>query len=88
MTASRGRPSTSLHFAVGQIDGKLDQLIASLLPQLQALAQADQDIHLRVDGVDIRVDEIERWQARIMGGVGVVVFLVGAWEVVRYVSIR
>lgn len=71
-----GRPSASLHFVVGEMNGKLDQLMASLLPQLQALREADKD-H------EDRIGKLEVWQARIIGGGGMVVFLISAWEVIR-----
>lgn len=71
-----GRPSSSLHFVVGEMNGKLDQLMASLLPQLQALREADKS-------QDERIGRLEVWQARIIGGGGVVVFLISAWEVIR-----
>jgi hypothetical protein len=75
---SPGRPSSSLHYAVGEINGKLDQLIASLLPQFQALTLADQNL-------DHRVSTLERGQWLVTGGGVLIVFLFSAYEVVRYV---
>jgi hypothetical protein len=72
----RGRPSTSLHFAVGEINGKIDQMIAQLLPQLQALRDAD-------DSLGGRVTSLERGQWLVTGGGVIIVFLVTAWEIIR-----
>lgn len=68
--ASAGRPSASLHFAVGEMSGKLDQLLLTLLPQLQAL--------------DTRVSSLETWQGRMLGGGAVIVFIITALEAVPY----
>lgn len=76
--ASPGRPSASLHFAVGEINGKLDQLIASLLPQLQSLRDTDQSL-------DVRVTALERGQWLVTGGGVLIVFIVSAWEIIRVV---
>jgi hypothetical protein len=77
-TYPAGRPSSSLHFVVGEMSGKLDQIMASLLPQLQALREADTD-H------DNRIGALEVWQARLIGGGTLLVFLITSWEIVRYV---
>ena len=77
----RGRPSSSLHFVVGEMNGKLDQLMASLLPQLQSLREADASL-------DGRVKSLERGQWVVVGGGSIIVFLVGAWEVIRVVFIH
>lgn len=74
----RGRPSSSLHFVVGEMNGKLDQLMASLLPQLQSLREADASL-------EARVIALERGKWLVVGGGSIVVFLIGAWEIVRYV---
>lgn len=74
----RGRPSSSLHFVVGEMNGKLDQLMASLLPQLQSLREADASL-------DGRVKSLERGQWLVVGGGSIIVFLIGAWEVVRVI---
>lgn len=74
--SSPGRPSTSLHYAVGEISGKLDQVIASLLPQLQALRDADVDL-------EGRVSSLERGQWLVTGGGLIIVFIVSAWEIIR-----
>lgn len=76
--ATAGRPSSSLHFAVGEINGKMDQLIASLLPQLQALRDTDSSL-------DVRVTALERGQWLVTGGGIIIVFIVSAWEVIRVV---
>lgn len=78
LEVSPGRPSSSLHFAVGEINGKLDQLIASLLPQLQSLRDADSSL-------DVRVTALERGQWLVTGGGVLIVFIVSAWEVIRVV---
>lgn len=73
-----GRPSTSLHFAVGEISGKLDQLIAALLPQFESLRAAD-------GSLDLRVTALERGQWLVTGGGLIIVFIVSAWEIIRVV---
>lgn len=80
MTASPslGRPSNSLHYAVGEISGKLDQVIASLLPQLVELKAGH-------EALEVRVSQNEKVLARFMGGGAVVIFLITAFEVIRYV---
>jgi hypothetical protein len=78
---SLGRPSNSLHFAVGEVNGKLDQLIAAILPQLQALRDEDRLLGNRVTTLEAR-------SYKIIGGGSVVVFLIGSWELVRYVIHR
>lgn len=75
---SRRRPPHSLHYALGEVSGKLDQLLVNLLPRLTNLEQADQMLEGRIDG-------IEKWQARLIGGGTVVVFLFTGFEVLRYV---
>ena len=74
----RGRPSNSLHYSVGEISGKLDQLLINLLPRLTDLEQADQVLEGRMAGV-------EKWQARLIGGGTVLVSLFTGFEVLRYV---
>jgi hypothetical protein len=76
--SASGRPSASLHYAVGEINGKLDQLMVAILPQLQALTQAD-------DAMGMRLDVLENKLSWLYGAGAVVVFLIGAWEVVRVV---
>lgn len=75
---SAGRPSSSLHFVVGEMNGKLDQLLTSILPQLNALRLVD-------EGHDQRIYAIELRLSRFVGGGMVLIFLVGAWEFFRYV---
>lgn len=77
-TQTRGRPSNSLHFSIGEISGKLDQLLINVLPRLTNLEEADQMLEGRIAG-------IEKWQARLIGGGAVVVFLFTGFEVFRYV---
>ncbi len=77
-TSSRGRPSNSLHFVVGEMNGKLDQLLASILPQLQALREADSSL-------ETRLVVVERNQWMQLGGAGILIFLVTGWEVIRYI---
>lgn len=69
--APAGRPSNSLHYAVGEISGKLDQLMALLLPQLS--------------DHETRIASIEVTQARMIGGGAVIVFVITALEAVPYV---
>lgn len=69
--ASPGRPSTSLHFAVGEMSGKLDQLLLTLLPQL--------------NDINARLSVVETWQGRMLGGGAVVIFIITALEAVPYV---
>jgi hypothetical protein len=75
-----GRPSSSLHFAVGEISGKLDQLLVTFIPEIAQLKQAD-------DALDSRVSIVELKLSRFAGGGLVVLFLIGSWEFVRYVLI-
>jgi hypothetical protein len=75
-----GRPSSSLHFAVGEISGKLDQLLVTFLPEITQLKQAD-------DALDNRVSIVELKLSRFAGGGMVILFFIGAWEFIRYVII-
>ncbi len=76
-----GRPGSSLHFAVGEINGKMDQLIASILPQLATLAATDADLTKRVTALEV-------WQGRLGGAFALCIFVVGSWEVVSHVVRR
>lgn len=76
--ASPGRPSSSLHFVVGEMNGKLDQLLVTILPQLQQLRRTD-------EGLDSRLYAVELKMSRFVGGGMVIIFLIGAWEFFRYV---
>lgn len=67
--ATAGRPSNSLHFKVGEMSGKLDQIILTLLPQLT-------DHDARITSLETKIN----W---IWGGGGVIVFLITSWEVIR-----
>lgn len=63
------------------MNGKLDQLMASLLPQLQGLRDAD-------SALDVRVSALERGQWLVTGGGVLIVFLVSAWEIIRVVILN
>lgn len=65
----RGRQPNALYFKVGEMDGKLDQLLALVIPQLKDF--------------DARISNLEIWQGRLLGGFAVIVFLVGGVEVFR-----
>lgn len=78
IAASPGRPSTTLHYAVGEISGKLDQMMVLLLPRLTELEANHATLDERVGTVEIRL-------ARMAGGGAVIVFLISAYEVIRYV---
>lgn len=67
----RGRPSNSLVFTVGEMSGKLDHLIATLTPQL-------------LDH-DTRLSSVESFQWKIVGAGSILVFILGSWELIRYV---
>ena len=76
-----GRPSSSLHYAVGELSGKLDGILSALEPRIKALESAD-------TALDHRVTDLEVWRGRALGGGGVILFLVTSWELVRYVYHR
>lgn len=71
MDATAGRPSNSLHFKVGEMSGKLDQILITLLPQLT-------DHDTRIGALEAKFN----WFA---GGGAVVVFLITSWEVVKVI---
>ena len=77
-TLPRGRQPNGLYFTVGEINGKLDQMIASILPQFTLLRETD-------EGFEVRIGELEKWQARILGGGSVILFIITSFEVIRYV---
>lgn len=80
-----GRPSSSLHFAVGELSGKVDQILTTILPQLEA----ERKLREAGDaGLDARVTDLEVWRWRAAGGGGVILFLVGSWEVWQHVIRR
>lgn len=58
--ASPGRPSSSLHFVVGEMSGKIDQIMASILPQLQELKANDL-------AIEARLTVLERFQWIVLG---------------------
>ena len=76
----QGRPSNSLHYAVGEISGKLDQVMALLLPRLSTI-EADHA------ALEVRVSSNEKVLARFMGGGGILIILIPAFEVIKYVFI-
>lgn len=61
-----GRPSNSLHFIVGEMSGKLDQVLLMLA---------------RVDKLEDRVGSLERLKWKVVGGVSLIVFTSGIAEV-------
>ena len=78
MASQPGRPSTSLHYAVGEISGKLDQVISSLIP-----------LRGEVEGIDGRVAELEVWRGYINGSLAVISLIITSGlilEVLRYVG--
>ncbi len=76
MTTQVGRPTNSLVFLVGEMNGKLDNLIFAM-PALNR----------RVDDVENEVSKIKVLLARGMGGGGVILFLITSWELLRYVHV-
>jgi hypothetical protein len=63
----QGRPSSSLHQAVGEVSGKLDVIMLTVMPQVREL--------------DTRVTALESWQWRILGGGAVIGFIFTTYEV-------
>ncbi len=47
-----GRPSSSLHFAVGEMSGKLDQIMATILPQIADLKAMDAALDNRLSTLE------------------------------------
>lgn len=80
-TRGSGRPSASLHYVVGEMNGKLDQLMAAILPQLASLRETDHD-HSQ------RIQKLEIWQGRMLGGGAVVLFFITSWETLKYVLLK
>lgn len=72
---SPGRPSSGLHYIVGKIDGKMDQLLVMWTEQREEFT-----------GIKARVAKLESWQSRIMGGGAALTLLVTATEIIRYVA--
>lgn len=72
-----GRPSNTLHFLVGEMSGKLDQVLSTLLTD-----------RARVDSLEGRVTTVERWQWKVIGGGSIIVLLLGTAEVWQYVAGR
>lgn len=67
MTQPAGRPSSSLHQAVGEIKGQLDTMLTIVHPQIQQL--------------DRRVTVLESFRCQTLGGAAVIGFLVSIYEV-------
>lgn len=72
--ALSGRPTNSLVFLVGKLDGKMDQVLAALPDLNRRLGVAEDDI------VDMKV-----FQGRVAGALAIIFFITTAWEVIRYV---
>lgn len=70
---SRGRPPSNLTLLVGRIDGKLDQIIGTLVPQ--------------VSGLDDRVQSLEVFRGRVYGAVGTAVSFAAVVEGLRYAGL-
>lgn len=65
-------------FALGRVDGKLDQLLVQI-PSLKA------DITAIRNDFGNRLVRLEVWQGRMGGAIAVIVFLITALEVIPYV---
>jgi hypothetical protein len=63
------------------MNGKLDQLMAAILPQLTSLRETDAS-H------DLRIQALEVWQGRMLGGGAVILFILTSWETIRYVVLH
>lgn len=68
--SNRGRPPSSLTLLVGQIDGKLDQLLANLVPQ--------------VNDQEDRIRDLEVWRGWTKGGGAALFSLIAVMEALRY----
>jgi len=73
-----GRPPNSLHYAIGEMSGKLDQLVANLNPRLVRL----EDCQVELDG---KIDALHAWKSKATGATAVIVFIITSLEVIRYV---
>lgn len=69
----RGRPPSSLTLLVGQIDGKLDQLLTTLTPQVASLEQ--------------RTRDLEVWRGWTKGGLAMLGSSMLVIEGLRYVHV-
>jgi hypothetical protein len=69
-----GRPSNSLHFKVGELSGKIDQVLSTLLEDRR-----------KWEGLDVRVGSLESFRSQAIGASSIMVLVIGSWEVVRYV---
>lgn len=78
---TQGRPSSSLHYAVGELSGKLDGILLRLEPRIGSLEAAG-------EALDHRVTDLEVWRGRAVGGGGVILFLFTTYEVWRNVIQR
>ena len=65
---SAGRPSSSLHFVVGEMSGKLDQIMGTILPQLADLRAADVELSSRMTTLETLVN---RWQYGFLGFISI-----------------
>jgi hypothetical protein len=70
-----GRPSASLHYVVGKIDGKLDQMLL--------MAQGQGEVIGKLGG---RVAKLESWQSKLIGSGSAFAFLVTATEVFHVIA--
>lgn len=74
LSAPVGRPSNSLVLLLGNLDGKVDSILLQL-PQFVS----------RMDKTEGDVRALQVWQGYTKGGFAVILFIVTAWEVIRYV---
>lgn len=71
--AQRGRPPSNLTLLVGQIDGKLDRVIETLIPQ--------------VGQHETRIASLERWRAYTTGGGAAILGIISLVEALRYAKV-
>lgn len=90
-TPQAGRPSSSLHFVVGEMSGKLDQLMGTLTLQLASLRETDLLLSGRIDRLDEVVTtfvprgEISQGEVRL--GDRVTALETDKWKLVGFVTI-
>lgn len=79
--AAPGRPSNSLHFIVGEMSGKLDQVLTALLDDRERVRKgfAEHDRRLTV---------LEGWRWKLVGGGSLIVLVLGSTEAWRFISGR
>lgn len=80
MTIDEAAPTHSVFYVIGEVNGKLDQLITTLLPQLSTLAASD-------EAILVRVSALENKHSWLVGVGAAVAFIITAWEVIRVVFI-